>query len=63
VKVSYKPQNIADIPRVVKGKVGEILRKIGTEEQVERVMEALELVELADRDVSALSGVSFKGWL
>jgi ATP-binding cassette subfamily E protein 1 len=56
VKVSYKPQNIADIPRVVKGKVGEILRKIGTEEQVERVMEALELVELADRDVSALSG-------
>jgi ATP-binding cassette subfamily E protein 1 len=56
VKVSYKPQNIADIPRVVKGKVGEILRKIGTEEQVERVMEALELLELADRDVSALSG-------
>jgi ATP-binding cassette, sub-family E, member 1 len=56
VKVSYKPQNIADIPRVVKGKVGEILRKIGTGEQVERVMEALELVELADRDVSALSG-------
>jgi ATP-binding cassette subfamily E protein 1 len=56
VKVSYKPQNIGDIPRVVKGKVGEILRKIGTEEQVERVMEALELLELADRDVSALSG-------
>jgi ATP-binding cassette subfamily E protein 1 len=56
VKVSYKPQNIADIPRVIKGKVGEILRKIGTEEQVARVMEALELVELADRDVSALSG-------
>jgi len=56
VRVSYKPQNIADIPRVVSGKVGELLRRIGRPEEVEWVMDALELKELSDREVSVLSG-------
>ncbi|MEM0440995.1 MAG: ribosome biogenesis/translation initiation ATPase RLI [Candidatus Caldarchaeum sp.] len=55
-KISYKPQNIADIPKVVRGKVKEILLRIGDEKIVEHVMEKLELTKLADRDVGVLSG-------
>ncbi len=56
VKVSYKPQYIDKIPRVVKGKVREILARIAGPEKFKRVVELFELGHLLDRDVSALSG-------
>ena len=55
IKVSYKPQYIDKIPRVVRGKVGEILRKVAGE-NFDKVVELFELKHLLDRDVSALSG-------
>ncbi len=56
VKISYKPQYIDTIPKVVKGKVGAILLKIGPEERVNKLIDMLELRNLLDRDVSVLSG-------
>lgn len=55
-KVSYKPQNIADIPKVVSGKVRDVLLRLGDKEKVENLMDMLELTRLADRDVKVLSG-------
>ena len=55
IKVSYKPQYIDKIPRVVRGKVGEILRRVAGE-NFDKVVELFELRHLLDRDVSALSG-------
>lgn len=56
LKVSYKPQNIADVPSVVKGRVKDVLERIGKAEDVHRVMKDLELELIAERDVSVLSG-------
>jgi len=55
IKISYKPQYIDKIPKIVKGKVGEILKRVAGE-NFERVVELFELKHLLDRDVSALSG-------
>ncbi len=55
IKVSYKPQYIDKIPKVVRGKVGEILRRVAGE-NFDKVVELFELRHLLDRDVSALSG-------
>ena len=56
LKISYKPQYIDKIPRVVKGKVGEILSRIASPEKFKRVVELFELSHLLDRDVDVLSG-------
>ena len=55
IKVSYKPQYIDKIPKVVRGKVGEILKRVAGE-NFDKVVELFELRHLLDRDVSALSG-------
>jgi len=56
VKVSYKPQYIDKIPKVVKGKVGELLRKVVSPGKLHEIIELFELSHLLDRDVSVLSG-------
>ncbi|MEM1584124.1 MAG: ribosome biogenesis/translation initiation ATPase RLI [Nitrososphaerota archaeon] len=55
-RVSYKPQYIDKIPKVVKGKVGELLRKVVSPDKIEKIIELFELSHLLDRDVSVLSG-------
>ncbi|MEM0442542.1 MAG: ribosome biogenesis/translation initiation ATPase RLI [Candidatus Caldarchaeum sp.] len=56
VKLSYKPQNIVDIPKVVRGTVKTVLEKLSTPEEAARVMDVLELNTVADRQVEHLSG-------
>ncbi|MCX8193631.1 MAG: ribosome biogenesis/translation initiation ATPase RLI [Nitrososphaeria archaeon] len=56
LKVSYKPQYIDKIPKVVKGKVGELLQKIASSANLEEIIEKFELKHLLDRDISVLSG-------
>lgn len=56
LKISYKPQYIDKLPKVVKGKVGELLRRVLPSEKLNRVVELFELSHLLDREVSALSG-------
>ena len=55
-KVVYKPQNITEIPKKVKGKVGKILRGIDERNAYDWVLPALSLDQVEDRDVSVLSG-------
>ena len=55
-KVSYKPQNIAEIPKVVTGTVKQVLSRLGDPAAVEEVMEKLELTKLSDREIRFLSG-------
>jgi len=56
VKISYKPQYIDKIPKVVKGKVGELLKKVVSPDKLDKIIELFELSHLLDRDVSVLSG-------
>lgn len=56
ITVGYKPQQVDAIPRIVKGKVRDVLTKIADQERVLEVCRELELINLLDRDVSALSG-------
>ncbi len=56
IKISYKPQYIEKIPKVVKGKVGDVLRRVASPGKLEKVIELFELGHLLDREVSALSG-------
>ncbi|MEM1574575.1 MAG: ribosome biogenesis/translation initiation ATPase RLI [Nitrososphaerota archaeon] len=57
LKVSYKPQYISNIPRIIKGKVFEILKKISNnEEKMSFIINALELKNILDREISMLSG-------
>jgi len=56
VRISYKPQYIDKIPKIVRGRVGEVLRRIARPDMLNRVIEMFELEHLLDRDVSVLSG-------
>ncbi|RLI39572.1 ribosome biogenesis/translation initiation ATPase RLI, partial [Candidatus Bathyarchaeota archaeon] len=56
LKISYKPQYIDKIPKVVKGKVGEILARIAAPGKLEKIVELFELGHLMDREVEVLSG-------
>ena len=55
IKPSYKPQYVDKIPQVVRGSVREVLTRVGGG-SIEKVVKALELEHLLDRDVAVLSG-------
>ena len=56
VKIVYKPQNIMDIPKIVKGKVGDILKKIDEVNSFDFIINKLSLDKLLEREVYQLSG-------
>jgi ATP-binding cassette subfamily E protein 1 len=56
LRVTYKPQNITQIPRAVKGRVREVLTRVAGSKPIDDVVKRLELEHLLDREVSALSG-------
>ncbi|MFB6470891.1 MAG: ribosome biogenesis/translation initiation ATPase RLI, partial [Vulcanisaeta sp. AZ3] len=57
LRVIHKPQYIELIPTYIKGKVRDVLMKIGgNEETIKDVAEKLNLTHLLDRDVDKLSG-------
>jgi ATP-binding cassette subfamily E protein 1 len=56
IKISYKPQNIMLIPKVVKGSVRELLSRAAGGKPIDEVVEQLELSHLLDREVASLSG-------
>ncbi|MEM0096252.1 MAG: ribosome biogenesis/translation initiation ATPase RLI [Candidatus Bathyarchaeia archaeon] len=57
LKVVHKPQYVDKIPRVVSGKVGEILEKVNERgETLNAVAEQLELKKIWNRPLDALSG-------
>ncbi len=55
-KVVYKPQYVDQIPKVVKGKVGEVLEARDERGVIDELSDALEIGHLLDRELDVLSG-------
>ncbi|MCW4050989.1 MAG: ribosome biogenesis/translation initiation ATPase RLI [Candidatus Bathyarchaeota archaeon] len=55
-KAVHKPQYVDKIPKVVKGKVGELLEQLDERNVLEEIIDDLELRHLLDRDLGVLSG-------
>jgi ATP-binding cassette subfamily E protein 1 len=56
LKVVHKPQYVDKIPKVVSGKVGELLEKVDERKVLKTIAEQLELKNIWDRPLEALSG-------
>jgi ATP-binding cassette subfamily E protein 1 len=56
IKISYKPQQVDQIPKQYKGKVKDLLRKVDEKKELDKVAELLELNEILDRDIAKISG-------
>ncbi|HID47562.1 MAG TPA: ribosome biogenesis/translation initiation ATPase RLI, partial [Methanococcaceae archaeon] len=56
IKPVYKPQYVDMLPKVVKGTVGELLKRVDERGMFQEVVEALELKHLLNRPLDKLSG-------
>jgi ATP-binding cassette subfamily E protein 1 len=56
IKAVHKPQYVDKIPKVVKGTVGEVLKRLDERNMLEKIIDDLELRHLKNRDISILSG-------
>jgi ATP-binding cassette subfamily E protein 1 len=56
LKVVHKPQYVDKIARAVSGKVGELLQKVDERGMLKKIAEKLELKNIWDRPLEALSG-------
>lgn len=56
VKISSKPQNIDELPKIAKGNVGELLKKVDERKKLKEVEEQLNLTHLLERSLAELSG-------
>ncbi len=56
LRVVHKPQYVDRIPKVVSGRVGEVLRRLDERNVADRLLEDLELQSVIDRSLDALSG-------
>lgn len=56
IKIAYKPQMVDQLPKVVKGKVSQLLESVDERNKLEEVVEKLELKNTLDRTLDKLSG-------
>ncbi len=56
IKVSYKPQQIDQIPKTVKGKVKDLLKKVDERNQLDKIVKELELENILDNNINEVSG-------
>ena len=56
LRVSHKPQYVDKLPKVISGKVGELLEKVDERKNLGKIAEQLELKQLWDRPLAVLSG-------
>jgi ATP-binding cassette subfamily E protein 1 len=57
IKISYKPQQIINIPKIFKGKVLELLKKTNSDEnKIYEISKELGIENILDRDISVISG-------
>jgi ATP-binding cassette subfamily E protein 1 len=56
LKVVHKPQYVDRIPRVISGKVGELLEKVDERDRLSELTEELQLETVWNRDLKVLSG-------
>lgn len=56
IKIAYKPQMVDQLPKVVKGKVSQLLEGVDERNKIDEVVEKLELKNTLDRRLGNLSG-------
>jgi len=56
LRISHKPQYVDRIPKAFSGNVGNLLEKVDKRNQLDRIAEQLELKQLWNRPLEALSG-------
>ena len=56
IKVAYKPQQVELIAQTTKGKVGDLLKKVDERKKFDEIVDALQLRDILDRDVTQVSG-------
>jgi ATP-binding cassette subfamily E protein 1 len=56
LKVVHKPQYVDEIPKVARGKVGEMLQKTNESDRLTRISKMLQLGVIWDRQIDVLSG-------
>ncbi len=56
IKISYKPQQVDLLPKSVKGKVIDLLKKVDEKKQLDEVIEVLDLKNVLSTDISQISG-------
>ncbi len=56
IKTVVKPQYVDALPKVVKGKVGDLLKKADEKGMLSEVAEKLEIAEILNRNIEKLSG-------
>ncbi len=56
IKVAYKPQHVELIAQTQKGKVGDLLKKVDERKKFDEIVDALQLRDVLDREVSQVSG-------
>jgi ATP-binding cassette, sub-family E, member 1 len=56
IKVSSKPQYVDKIPKVITGKVGDLLDKVDERKQLDSLIDELDLRKVWDRPLEVLSG-------
>jgi ATP-binding cassette subfamily E protein 1 len=56
LKVSHKPQYVDKLPKVISGKVGELLEKVDERKNLDKIAEQLELKQFWNRQLDVLSG-------
>src|SRR3989338_9056334 len=56
VKVSYKPQHIELIPKVQKGKVRALLKKVDEKNKLNEIAKELEIGDIMDNNINEISG-------
>ncbi|HLF55175.1 MAG TPA: ribosome biogenesis/translation initiation ATPase RLI [Candidatus Nanoarchaeia archaeon] len=56
IKVAYKPQHVELISETMKGSVSELLKKVDEKGKFNEVVDALQLRDVLDRDITQVSG-------
>ena len=56
LEISHKPQYVDKIPKILSGKVGELLEKVNERNQLHKIAEQLELKQFWNRPLEVLSG-------
>jgi len=56
LKVVHKPQYVDKIPRVVSGKVGDVLSRVDERNMLDKLVEQLQLKSIMNRNLEVLSG-------
>ena len=56
ITAALKPQYVDKLPKVIKGNVGELLRKVDTRGRMDAVVEELEIGQTLKKELSELSG-------